>query len=1229
MRVSEVFATPVEEKIEPVIKVGERGDEQKLAAEIGSYVVTPLIEGYLEDMLEHYTDTYLRKTTEIGIWISGYFGSGKSHFAKIFSLLVGNPTLQGATAARRFEARIPANAPRRASILRSLSLLGNGETDVLAFNLNTLADSKSRPLASLLLSQYYLSKGYSGNLIYARVIEAELDRQGKLAALHQAVETRARKPWAEVQRNLAFYRNHLYAAACEVAPEVFASADDVDKALKHAEQGELYNVSFLVDTILADLDERQARTRRPQRILFVLDESGQWIEDDAGRLSQLQALVEEAAIKGQGKIWMIVTTHGDMGAIFKEARALEGDMKKIEGRFRFKQALTTENIELVLEDRLFRKNEAGRQEILKQAEQRGFGSVRDLGELTNVTSRTLPPCAEEKFAVYYPFFPYQVHLIPEVVKNLRSKGGRGEQLSGSTRTLLAITQDVLRAGRRSFLSDEIGTVVSFDELYHNLAGEGEISPDVRTELSRIRETVPGATLLTQRVAEVLYLIRELPYIPRSRENLARLLAESLHDDLTSLYTRIDPELQRLMSARLVARIGEEYEFLTGERRTFEEEVERVEGELKTGEKERGLFQHFVFEPGKNHWRQWLDSDVVQYLQREFHFRLKFDDTDVSGTKGDVLLKVYSPLQVGRITVPDLENQSLRQGEEYTLAFLCGKVNSFAGDLSRYLAMKEVIGNWKSDPHKSEDARNLAHDRESDDLPKLFRKVVEGLKEGLRTGTLVFRGSSRQPAGQKGQTHGAALRNEMAGYWPKIYHKFERCPVLISNEQKAIPALLRGDGGSYKELADLKLFDKSGQVDANCPLLDDLRVALATRQGEGREMTGEWLRTQFCGPPYGWDPNVVRVGMAALVRASHVRLVVGKKEFSDPLDPEVEDCLRVSRRFEKAEFVLNQVEVEPGVLRDMRKFLMRLTRNRNLDETPAALSSAAETLGGETLRKAADVNLWARGAGVELPKAFTEGEEAWRTVLDLKNPVLRVNDIHAAQARLAEGLTAIEAHAEFQKQHGTVWQEIAELASRLEAVEHRLDAGTPMAQLVADVRSARGAASYADPAVWNSLQSLRSAALTDLPTLLDAWRAEATSIVDDALRRLPDELHERGIAAEREAELARPLQEFREGLPLLLTPGRVAVAADSARQLLRTLGRRLQELTPPPPAPPDDTGHPPPPDPEPVAKPVHFLHPTQLGSVTRITSLAEWETFQTKFDRRVRQLLEQGYDVDFS
>lgn len=201
MKIADLFEIRIEDKIEPVIKVGETSDEHKLAAEISSYVVTPLIERQIDDFLEHYTDSFLSKTPEIGVWISGYFGSGKSHLAKVMAMLCQNRPLEGATACERFAARVPADSSRRGSTARSLQRMPQCDTELLAFNLNSLQDSRNTALPALLLSQYYMFRGYSGNRIYARVIEAELDKQGKLPALHAAVAKRAGKTWAEIQQN--------------------------------------------------------------------------------------------------------------------------------------------------------------------------------------------------------------------------------------------------------------------------------------------------------------------------------------------------------------------------------------------------------------------------------------------------------------------------------------------------------------------------------------------------------------------------------------------------------------------------------------------------------------------------------------------------------------------------------------------------------------------------------------------------------------------------------------------------------------------------------------------------------------------------------------------------------------------------------------------------------------------------------------------------------------------
>lgn len=1221
MKIADIFETRIEEKIDPVIKVGEVQDEAKLASEIGAYVVTPTIEKYIDEFLEQYTDTFRVQTTEIGAWISGYFGSGKSHLAKILALLAENRSLKGHSAAKRFEARVPPAATHRASVLRNLDRLDQCATRVLAFNLNTLVDSKTTPLPRLLLSQYYQSRGYSSNVLYARVIEQEIDRRGKLDALHKQVALLADKPWTDIQKNPGFYAKHLYRAACAVVPDAFSTPEEVAQALKTAERGDLYNAQFLVQTMLDDLALREQEIKKPTRILLVLDESGQWIEDDAGRLAQLQALVEEAAIKGQGKIWIFVTTHEDMGAIYQNARALQADMKKIEGRFRFKWSLTTENIELVLEDRIFKKKLAGR-DAVRDAYEAAPGVIRGLGELAN-TSQKLPSCERDRFVTVYPFFPYQIHLIPEIVKSLRSKGGRGEQLSGSTRTLLAITQDILRAGRRPYLKLEVGEMVPFDEVYGNLAGEGEVSPDVRRELSRIEEVVPGATELTRRLAEVLYLIREIAYVPRTIDNVARLLVESTSDDLPGLIARIQPELDKLIAAKMVARIGEEFEFLTGERRTFEDEVATVAAQLKQQDREAGFAKHFVFdqEKKKNHLHSLLGFETVPFKDGEFEVRIDMDGTPAL-KNGHIEVRMYSPLAaLGGMKVVDLEDQSLRADEQQTIFVLCDRISGFDQDLNRFLAMREIISAWKGDPHKSDEAHKLAAEREANDLDKLERKVRDGIKVGIRQAHVIFRGSSRALAPRAGQTPGETLRAELATFWPTLYPKFEKVQVRIAQEQKAILDVLAGEKNLASDVKALRLFDKSGALDPHSPLLDAIRIFLASRQGKKERTLGKNLLDEFGAPPYGWDRNAVRVGVVACVRAGTIKVLIGKMPHTNPADSVLQKALRDSREFEKIELVLEDSEVSAENLEETRALLMKLTGKRKIDETPAALHEVMEAFGREKLARAERVIDWAEPADLPRPKTFDDGKEAIESILALSNPVHRVTEILARSEDLKRGVEAIDQVATFREKWGTAFTETKAFAGQLRAIEHLLPPGGAAAGFLAEFETARSGARFTEPDVWKQIQGAKARAGLELQNQISSWRDEARQIVEDALDRLPGDLKQQLLPEELAKEMAAPLNSFVVGLASEKEPVRVAALPARARRLVDDLGfairREVQKRAPKPqggdsqPPPPRDTRH------------VRF---SDVATVRRIRTEAEWEVLAKKLDEHVRALLNE-FEVD--
>ncbi|HPL66365.1 MAG TPA: BREX system P-loop protein BrxC [Smithellaceae bacterium] len=1208
MHIGEIFETRITEKIEPVIKVGEVQDEKKLASEIGSFVVTPHIEEYTDTFLDHYTDTIRKQTTEIGVWISGYFGSGKSHLAKMLAQVTANRSLDGITATKRFNARVPSSADRKKSIERSLSLLSNCATTVLAFNLNTLTDSRSTPLPTLLLSQYYLSKGYSSNYIFAKVIEAGLDKLQKLDAFHQEVEKRSGKTWENIQTNPNFYRKHLYGAVCAIAPELFSTPDEVAEALRNAEKGEIFNIEFLIKTILTDIKDQEKASGKPARIFFVLDESGQWIEDQQGRLAQLQALAEEAAIAGQGKIWILVTTHEDMGSVYKNAHALDSDFKKIEGRFRFKFGLTTENIELVLEDRIFKKTLAGKKEV-EAIYQDNAGVIRGLGELANV-SQNLPQCSSENFVKFYPFFPYQIHLIPEIVKALRSKGGRSDSLSGSTRTLLAITQDVIRAGRRNYLQSPVREMVSFDEIYFNLLQEGEISADIRREISKIQSVVPAATDLTPKLAEVLFLTGELNYLPKSADNLARLLVAETSQDLATLQPLIEAELEKLKKAKIVARIGDEWEFLTGERRTFEEAVDTIAAQLKFQDREEGL--------NKLISTHILGFDTIPFKGHDFQARLYFDNKLLT-KNGHVDIRIISPFgHYSGKTISDYENESLKPENNQTIYIFCDRVPQFSEQLDRYIAMDEVVTKWRSDPSKSGIEHELANSKATIDLPKLKGAVEGSIRQGLKQGHLIFRGSSRAIVCKTGQQAGEAVRTEIGHYFGTLYPKYDKLPIWIKSEQQDISDVLAGSKALSQDVKSLKLYDKTGQLDVHIPLIDEIRIYLTNRQNKKQRTLGQDILDCFETPPYGWDPNAVRIGIAAALRAGMIKIAVDKKIYTNPADTELSSTMRNSKAFNKAEVILEETDVDTAVLIAVRTLLIKLTGNRKIDETPSDITVAAVKYLHDVKKKGDDAQIWASAANFPLPDLFTAGMESIETLLSLTNPVQHVKEWEAKSATIEEELNEILAVHTFYGKHAEPFKGIREHYISLKSIQYKIPKDNVIHHFLKNYATAEQDKTIHKKDVWQTLQDNKASVLTEVEALKRTWRQAAK----DSLAALKNDIEAAkatGVLSEQELS---PFETTHQGMAAEIDEEtdliKIALLPDSISGRAKDMIARLEELIKG--KEPGGGGG----DGRKRVKKIKLF-----PSPKKIKSLIEWTGLKDELDAQISTALDQGDEVELS
>ena len=1208
MKIAEIFETKIQEKIEPVIKVGEIADEKKVAEEISSFVVTPTLEKYFDDFFEHFTDTVRKNTSEIGVWISGYFGSGKSHLAKIISQVAENRLLDNIKSSDRFEKRVPESSSKKGSIKRSLSLLGQCKTKVLGFNLNTITDSKVSPLAKLLISQYYQSKGFGNNIIFAKVFENELSRINKLNEFHNSIQKLTGKTWENIKNNQNFYRRPIFKSVCEVAPELFHSEIEVEQSLINASEGELFNIEFLIKTILEDLEIETKKTGIPQRFFLVLDETGQWIEDNHERLVQLTALVEEAAKEGKGKIWIIVTTHEDMGSVYKNAHALDADVKKTEGRFKFKFSLTTENIELVLEDRIFKKKLSAKSD-LQNLYKTNEGELKGIGELEN-TQRDMPECSLENFSKFYPFFPYQIHLIPEVVKSLRSSGGRTEQLSGSTRTLLAITQDIIRGGKRDYLNANLGMVVSFDEVYRNLVNESEISTDIRREIALVKTTVPNASDLTVNICEVLYLISEVSFIPKTIENISRLLVQSTEPEIGLLKRKVQDELTKLKNSKLIAPNGDEWEFLTGERRNFEQQVDTVSKQLKYQDREKGL-EEFINS-------QIIGFDTVPYEGYDFPIKLYFDSINVSN-RGYVNVKIISAFQRHNDNqdIKHWENESLKEENKHTFFVFSEKDGYFFEKFDRYLAMKEIVDNWKKESNISDESKKLVEKKDNEDLPKLKRSVESSIKESLKNSSIVFKGNSRKVTLKTNLNSGDCIRLEIGNSFGNIYTKYKKVPVRIANEQKDIENILKGITASA-DVSKLSIYDKSGQINQTSPLISEVKNFLNSQQNNAKRIIAKDLLEYFELPEYGWDSNAVRVGLAAMFRAGLIKVLIEKKPYSNPNDTDLIGSFKKKNDFLKVEIILEDSEISHDVLTKIRALLIKVTGVKKIDETPSDLTTASLKHIDELIKKIEKINIWSSPAGFPLPDLYFEANTSLSELFELKNPSQHIKQLFTLFDVFENYTNIVNDIYQFYSTHKEKFVEVKGYYNNLYTIQAHIPKESKILTFIENFQSGFNSKTLYQKEVWKQILDSYNNSLTETDQLKIKWNKEALEALVPLKLKIEEEKKNAILSIEElqpfefaftqwTDKINKETEIINHAFLIQLTTNFVKEQIDAINDLIASKGK-VEPL----------------PGAEKKVKKVKLVKNIQV-----IHSLSEWEKFVNEVDAQIKSILTQGDEVELN
>ncbi len=616
MTLKTIFNKPVDRPIEGVIKAD---DEASLRLEIEEYVLTNEVEKRLESFL----DAYNNYEGANGVWVSGFFGSGKSHLLKMLALLLENRQIDGASALDLFLPKCGDNEILRGDLKRAVAIPSKS----ILFNIDQKADVISKTQIDALLAVFVKvfdeMCGYYGKHGHIAQFERDLDSRGLYDQFKSAYESIAGRTWQRGREQALLEVKNIAKAYAQVN-----GGDEVPAMGILDKYRSQYRVS--IEDFAEQVNAYIERQSPDFRLNFFVDEVGQYIADNVKLMTNLQTIAESMATKCRGRAWVIVTAQEDMGAVVGEMGKQQGnDFSKIQARFANRMKLTSADVAEVIQKRLLMKTEEG------------IGLLSDIYHAQSNNFRTLFDFADgsqtyrnyqdrDHFIHSYPFIPYQFALFQSAIQNLSLHNAfEGKHSSVGERSMLGVFQQVaIQIG-----DHEIGQLATFDLMF-----EG-----IRTALkSQIQKAVIQAeshldNIFAVKLLKTLFLVKYVKEFKPTVRNLCVLMLGSFNQDLPALRKRIEEALSLLEQQTYVQRNGELYEYLTDEEKDVEQEIKNTEVESSdvATELEKIVFDHVI-----KHRKIRYDASDNKTGGQDYPFSRKLDDR-LHGREYELAIHVIS------------------------------------------------------------------------------------------------------------------------------------------------------------------------------------------------------------------------------------------------------------------------------------------------------------------------------------------------------------------------------------------------------------------------------------------------------------------------------------------------------------------------------------------------------------------------------------------------------------
>ena len=553
-KLNEIYEKDIAREIQGVIKVD---DENYIKQELEEYVVTDELLKHFNSFFESYNAGINGNTEKMGVWISGFFGSGKSHFLKIVSYLLENKIVDGKAAVDYFDGKI-----QDAKLLADIKRAGNISTDVILFNIDSKASLDSVDGKDKILSVFekvFNEKMGLSTIPHVAELERFLIREGKYEEFKNYFQEECGDNWLIARNDFYFRRDEIVNSYSKALNK---SKEEAENWFDKAE--ERYDLS--IEKFAERVRDYIKSKGDNHHVVFLVDEIGQYIGEDGSLMLNLQTIVEDLGIECGGKAWVIVTSQEAIDDVIK---VIGNNFSKIQGRFDTKLSLSSSDIDEVIKKRILAKKEEYT-ESLELIYDKDESIIKNLLLFKNAAYQKLYMDRID-FAETYPFIPYQFRLLQNVFTDIRKHGFAGKHLSSGERSLIGAFQGTAKR----YSNGEIGTLIPFYAFYDTI--EEFLEHQVKNVIATAEDAVKANELqeIDVKVLKMLFMLKNIKEIPANVENLSSLYVSNINDDKISIKKEITDSLRRLENQTLIQRNNDEYKFLTDEEQEINREIKQI------------------------------------------------------------------------------------------------------------------------------------------------------------------------------------------------------------------------------------------------------------------------------------------------------------------------------------------------------------------------------------------------------------------------------------------------------------------------------------------------------------------------------------------------------------------------------------------------------------------------------------------------------------------------------